>query len=109
VVYAVWNVTWLASGKIPPSPLPVLLGVPCPTTGATRSLFALLRGDLQGSLLWNPFTVPILILLAMSLAMLIPEALRKKELVLPKWVATAWGSVLIMAWLSKFLLGRAYW
>jgi hypothetical protein len=41
--------------------------------------------------------------------MLFLAALRKKELVLPKWVGTAWWSVLLMAWLSKFLLGRAYW
>jgi hypothetical protein len=107
--YLAWNVTWLASEKIPPSPLRALLGVPCPTTGGTRSLFALLRGDLHSSLRWNPFTVPMLILLAMSLAMLILVALRKKELVLPNWVATAWASVLTMAWLAKFLLGSAYW
>lgn len=107
--YLAWNITWLASGRIPPSVLRTLLGLPCPTTGCTRSLVSLLHGNLHASLLWNPFTVPILILLGVSLQMLFLAALRKKELVLPKWVGTAWWSVLLMAWLSKFLLGRAYW
>ncbi|MGO9642077.1 MAG: DUF2752 domain-containing protein [Candidatus Acidiferrales bacterium] len=107
--YLAWNVAWLASGRIPPSVLRALLGLPCPTTGCTRSLVALLHGNLYASLLWNPLTVPILILLAVSLQMLFLAALRKKELTLPKWVGAAWWSVLLMAWLSKFLLGRAYW
>ena len=107
--YLGWNLAWLASGKIPPSVLRALLGLPCPTTGCTRSVIALLHGNLHASLLWNPFTISILILLAVSLQMLFLAALRKKELILPKWMGAAWGSVLILAWLSKFVLGRAYW
>lgn len=107
--YLAWNISWLASGRIPPSALRALLGVPCPTTGCTRALLYLLRGDLHASLLWNPFLVPILTLLGMSLLMLTLAALRKNELVLPRLMGTAWCSVLFMAWLSKFLLGRAYW
>jgi hypothetical protein len=107
--YVGWNLAWLASGKIPPSVLRVLLGLPCPTTGCTRSAVALLHGNWHASLLWNPFTVPILILLAVSMQMLSLAALRKKELILPKWMGAVWGSVLVMAWLSKFLLGRTYW
>jgi hypothetical protein len=107
--YLAWNIKWLASGKIPPSALRILLGVPCPTTGCTRSLVSLLHGDLYASLLWNPFMVPILILSGVSLQMLSLAALRKKELALPKWMGIAWLNVLIVAWLSKFLIGRAYW
>ena len=107
--YVVWNIRWLAAGKIPPSALRFFLGIPCPTTGATRSLLSLLRGDFHASLRWNPFTVPILILLALSGYKLIAAALRKKELLLPAWLGTAWGSILLSAWLAKFLLGRAYW
>ncbi len=107
--YLAWNILWLASGRIPPSVLRALLGIPCPTTGCTRSLLSLLHGDISASLLWNPFTIPFLILLTLSLQMLSLVALRKKELVLPKWMATAWFAVLLVAWLSKFLLGRAYW
>ena len=107
--YVVWNIRWLAVGKIPPSALRFFLGIPCPTTGGTHSLLSLLRGDFHASLLWNPFTVPILILLALSGYKLIAAALRKKELLLPSWLGTAWASVLLTAWLAKFLLGPAYW
>jgi hypothetical protein len=107
--YVVWNVCWLAVGKIPPSALRFFLGIPCPTTGGTRSLLALFRGDFHASLVWNPFTVPILILLALSGYKLIAAALHKKELLLPSWLGTAWVSVLLTAWLAKFLLGRAWW
>jgi len=107
--YLCWNLAWLASGKIPPSALRELIGIPCPTTGCTRSLASLLQGNVIASLLWNPFTVPILILFAISLQILLLAALRKKELVLPKWMGTAWFCVLLMAWISKFILGRGYW
>ena len=107
--YVCWNIAWLASGKIPPSVLRELFGIPCPTTGCTRSLASLLHGNLIASLLWNPFTVPILILLGSSLQILLLAALRKKELLLPKWMGAVWFCVLLMAWLSKFILGRAYW
>ena len=107
--YLAWNIIWLASGKIPPSALRALLGIPCPTTGCTRSLVSLFHGNLRASVLWNPFTIPILVLLGASLQILFLAALRRKELVLPKWVGVSWWSILLMAWISKFLLGRAYW
>ena len=107
--YVCWNLAWLAAGKIPPSALRQLFGIPCPTTGCTRSVASLLHGKLIASLLWNAFTVPILILFGISLLILLREALRKKELALPKWMGTAWCGVLLMAWISKFVLGKAYW
>jgi len=107
--YLAWNILWLASGKLPPSMLLAILGIPCPTTGVTRSLACLLHGDLRASLMWNPFAIPFLILLALSFHALSLAAVRKKELTLPKWMAAAWCAVLVLAWLSKFLLGRAYW
>jgi len=107
--YMAWNVAWLASERIPPSLLRGLFGIPCPTTGCTRSLIFLFHGNLQASLLWNPFTVPILILLIDSSQILFLCALREMELVLPKWIGTAWWSILVLAWVSKFLIGPAYW
>ena len=107
--YVCWNVAWLASGKIPPSVLREIFGIPCPTTGCTRSLAALLHGNVIASLLWNPFTVPILILFGISLQMLFLAALRKKKLLLPNCMGAAWFCILLMAWISKFILGRAYW
>ena len=107
--YLAWNIIWLASGRIPPSALRTLLGEPCPTTGCTRAVLSLFRGDLHASLLWNLFTIPILILSALLFKTLMLAALRRNELVLPKWMGTAWWSVLLMAWVAKFLLGRTYW
>jgi len=107
--YLTWNVRWLAAGKVPPSALRAFLGIPCPTTGGMRSFLSLLRGEFYASVLWNPFTIPILILVAFSSQKLLVAALRRKELLLPNWLGAAWGSVLVAAWLAKFLLGRAYW
>jgi hypothetical protein len=107
--YLSWNIAWLASGKIPPSALREIFGIPCPTTGCTRSLTALRHGQLIASLLWNPFMVPILILFGISLQILLLAALRKKEITLPKWLGTAWWCILLTAWAAKFIIGRAYW
>ena len=107
--YLAWNVRWLAAGKVPPSVLRAFLGIPCPTTGGMRSFLSLLHGEFYASVLWNPFTIPILILLALSCRKLLVAALRKKELLLPQWLGAAWWCVLIAAWLAKFLLGREYW
>ena len=109
VAYVVWNAAWLAVGRIPPSALRAILGIPCPTTGCTRSIVALVHGNLHASLVWNPFTTPILILLAVSLQTLLVAGLRKKELLLPRWLGNAWLGVLLAAWAAKFLLGSAYW
>jgi len=109
VLYLIWNCYWLLRGKTPPSLLVALFGVPCPTTGCSRSLAALLRGDLRSSVLWNPFALPILALFTASLLILFSQAVRRAELVLPKWMGTAWAGLLAAAWLLKFLLGPAYW
>jgi hypothetical protein len=109
VAYLTWNVRWFAAGKVPPSVLRTFLGIPCPTTGGMRSFLSLLHGEFYASVLWNPFTIPILILVAFSSQKLLVAALRKKELLLPPWLGAAWWSVLIAAWLAKFLLGREYW
>ncbi len=107
--YLTWNGRWLAAGKTPPSVLRAFLGIPCPTTGGMRSFLSLLHGDFHASLLWNPYTIPIVILSAVSCQKLMVAALRKKELLLPKWMGAAWWSVLITAWLAKFVVGRGYW
>jgi hypothetical protein len=70
---------------------------------------ALLHGDLHASLLWNPFTVPIILLLALSAWMLSRAGLKKTVIVLPSWMGAAWCGVLFLAWVSKLLLGRTYW
>ena len=46
------------TGKVCPARL--LLGIPCPGCGLTRAAVLLLKGDFRGSLLSNPFLLPLL-------------------------------------------------
>ena len=49
-------------------PLKRLLGVPCPTCGATRAVVLLLRGDICGAFAMQPLVMVVLVLLAPALA-----------------------------------------
>jgi hypothetical protein len=53
---AVMFVLWVALVEWPPvlCPLRALTGLPCPTCGATRALFAFTSGELRAALRWNP-------------------------------------------------------
>ena len=46
--------SWLRL-MLPVCPLRAVTGIACPTCGGTRAVLALLRGDVTGSLAWNPF------------------------------------------------------
>jgi len=109
VVYVAWNLLWLATGQAPPSLMLTLTGFPAPTTGMTRSLLCLGRGDVAQSLLWNLMTVPVGGLFLVSLAMLAWQACRGQRVRLPRWNARLWGLLLVIAWILKFALGPAYW
>lgn len=107
--YLIWNIRYLASGRVPPSMLLGILGLPCPTTGCMRSLESLLHGSVSSSLAWNPFTVPIVVLLILSGLTLGRSVVKTGKPVLSNWIGTAWWTVLLAAWIAKFLLGRNYW
>ena len=47
--YAIWNLFWLAQAKVPPSIFTATTGLPCATTGGTRSVLALLAGTSSGA------------------------------------------------------------
>ena len=57
-----------------PCPTSLLFGVQCPTCGATRSLSALLRGDLALSVAYHPCGV--LVAVAVLAAIIAPNELR---------------------------------
>lgn len=103
-VYVAWNSLWLAAGQIPPSLFYAITGLPCPTTGCTRSLLSLLKGEIDQSLMHNPMTIPII---AMLLAMLIRVSFlvyaREKPELSNGWLI-AWILVLSIAWTTKLLL-----
>jgi hypothetical protein len=109
VFYLAWNVTWIAHGRIPPSILRALAGVPCPTTGGYRSFIALCRGEFVQSFLYNPMMLVYLLLFCYSMAVLFLQWIRRKRLVLSPFIAWLWCASLLIGWAAKFVLGRQYW
>jgi hypothetical protein len=107
--YLVWNVAWIASGRIPPSILREIAGIPCPTTGGYRSFVALCHGELVQSFLYNPLTLVYILLFSYSMAVVVRQLIDRKRLVLRPFVAWAWGASLLVGWAAKFVLGRQYW
>lgn len=102
--YLAWNVAWVSHGKIPPSIFLYVTGLPCPTTGMTRSLLLLARGDVTGSLSQNPFTLPYLALVAVSLALVLRDAARRRPPALPPQLAWAWALALGAGWAVQIAL-----
>jgi hypothetical protein len=107
--YLAWNGYWLAQGRIPPSLLLGLTGLPAPTTGMTRSTLALLQGDWEAGFLWNPFTLPFCALLMLTAAELAWKRARAGRLILSKPLALAWPAVLFAAWITKLSMGPRWW
>lgn len=107
--YVLWNAAWIHSGNIPPSILTAMTGLPCPTTGGTRSLLAALHGEWANSVLWNPLTFVYLALAIYSGALLGWQLLRKERLVLNGFVARVWLAVLAAGWIAKLAIGQRYW
>lgn len=107
--YITWNLHWLALKKIPPSIAIGVFHIPAPTTGMTRSFFCFLKGDFFTSLKWNPFTIPLILLLAWSLLSLIKQVVKKEKLNLNRVQVTAWLFILVTAWLFKLIQSPAWW
>ena len=107
--YVLWNATWLLRGCTPPSILTFCTGLPCPTTGMTRSVLALSRGDMQSFFLFNPLTSVYVALTGISAVMLLRRFLQTREAILPASVGWAWLLVLVTGWITKFALGSKYW
>ena len=102
--YLAWNVVWVSHGKIPPSIFLYATGWPCPTTGMTRSLLLLARGDVPGSLFQNPLTLLYLALLTVSLALVLRDAVRRRPPALPPRLAWAWALALGTGWAVQIAL-----
>ena len=107
--YCLWWALWLIRGLLPPAPILYLTGIPAPTTGFTRSLVFLWRGDWRTSLHCNCFGIPIAILFAASIAILAARLVRRQKLLLPQAFLYMWVGILSIAWVAKLLAGRAYW
>jgi hypothetical protein len=103
LVYALWQVLWLAQGELPPALLLAATGLPAPTTGGARSLRCLLSGDWRGSLHHNAMAVPIALLALGSAAWVVGQALRRRRMRLPRGTGIAWVVVLVLAWAIKLV------
>lgn len=100
---------WLALGKVPPSLFQLFTHLPCPTTGCTRSLRALMQGDVGTSLLWNPFTLVFLALFTYSVLTLVNDYRKKRVLSLTRGIGIAWLLTLTVAWIFKLCQDPQWW
>src|SRR5208337_3825877 len=109
IFYLVWNGAWIVHGRIPPSILREITGIPCPTTGGYRSFIALCRGEFVQSFLYNPLMLVYLLLFCYSMGILFRQWIHRKRLVLSPFIAWMWCASLLIGWAAKFALGRQYW
>lgn len=89
-----------AAGKVCPSRL--LFGIPCPGCGLTRAAFLLVQRDLHGSLLCNPFLLP---LLAGGLVFLFEHYLLERK----ARIFTLYISICIVLMIIVYIIRMKYW
>jgi hypothetical protein len=107
--YCCWQVFWLARGRIPPALFLAVTGLPAPTSGGTRGITHLLRGDWRGSLHHNPMAVPLALLFGLSVGWLLVRGARCRRWRLPRAFLLAWAVLLALAWvikLAQYILDR---
>jgi len=107
--YGLWNVYWLAQGSIPPSIFLKVTGWPCPTTGGTRAIVQLWRGDWPESLRYNAMAIPIIVLFVLSVGWLARQAVARTHLNLPLGIFWSWVILLGVAWVLKLTGNPLYW
>jgi len=107
--YLFWNAAWLCCGELAPSLCFGLAGLPGPTTGFTRGLVSLLRGDILESLRYNAFAVPILVLIGTSFVWLAILLMRRRRPLLPSGFYWTWLGLLLLSWFGKLLGSPDYW
>lgn len=107
--YCAWNVSCLLSWQLPDSILRAVTGLPCPTTGGTRSAAAYLRGDWELGFWYNPLAPVFPVLLLASGAILAQKLCRRQEPRLPSWLAQTWLWCLLIAWFVKLVVGPQFW
>jgi hypothetical protein len=109
IVYVCWNVYWLAHGQMAPSMLWGATGLPGPTTGLTRALLRLVAGDVSGFLAYDALAVPTILLFLWCIFWLMLLAVRRRALLLPRWMLPVWGGLLAVSWILKLCGDRQYW
>ncbi|TWT78810.1 hypothetical protein CA13_02070 [Planctomycetes bacterium CA13] len=103
--YLGWNVWEIAiGGQIPRSIFFAATGMPCATTGGTRSMLALLHGDLGLALRFNPFALPITALTATTTVHVVVCRQRPPhQFRLPNFYLPVWLTLLGIAWAYQLM------
>lgn len=69
----------------------------------------MLAGRRLESLLYNPMSVPICLMMLFSLGYLARQCLSRRRLSLPNWTLHAWLVLLAIAWILKLASDPEYW
>jgi len=86
---------------VPPCPLRLITGIPCPLCGMTRGVTALVHGDFTYALLMNPAAY-----LAVAIALLLIVQWRIKRFVIPLWLVTGVLAAMWIWQLYKYATGK---
>jgi hypothetical protein len=92
------------------------LHIPCPSCGSTRSVLALIQGDIAGGMYWNPLGFLILAFLLIAPFWIVYDLLLKKEICYQffylfesalrrKWVAVPAIVLLLLNWIWNVVKG----
>jgi hypothetical protein len=86
---------------VPPCPLRMITGIPCPLCGMTRGVTALVHGELGHALTLNPGSYAVV-----GLAILLLVQWRARRWVVPVWAIVTMLAVLWTWQLFKYSTGR---
>lgn len=109
VFYVFWNLYWISNYSIPPSIFNYFTGLPCPTTGCTRSLNCLFNKEYKQFFLFNVCTVPYIVLIGLSFFSILSNYILFGMLKISNYLALSWWFTLSIGWFFKFLIGKNYW
>jgi len=93
-----------------------LTGIPCPSCGSTRSVLSLLRGDVTGALIWNPFGFILISILLISPGWVLYDVITQKQSLLNfykkseqflrrKWVLFMAIGLVLLNWIWNIYKG----
>jgi hypothetical protein len=94
-----------------------ITGIPCPSCGSTRSVLSILKGDMWGAIIWNPFGLILFAILVISPIWILFDLVRHKatlfnlytnsELFLKrKWVAIPAILLVLLNWIWNIYKGQ---
>jgi hypothetical protein len=95
--YICWNIYFLLLKQIPPSILYKLTGIPSPTTGMSRSLLGLLELNKDAYFSNNPFLIPFLLLLIITIYTILKKIIRKQPIFISSYIGISYFALLVFS------------